>query len=108
MLKFLTHLWDNFKEYIILVVLLVISLLLIPLNQKPEIKNVRSVAFGTFAAVTSVITNVISTSSLKNENERLRKTNADLMFQVNMLRKYGVENKELKSLLDFKDQLNSL
>ncbi len=105
MLRFLTRLWDNFKEYIILVVLLVISLILIPLNQKPEIQNVRAVAFGTFAAVTSVITDLVSTSSLKNENERLRKTNAELMFQVNMLRKYGVENKVLKSLLNFKDSV---
>ena len=70
MLKFLTRLWDNFKEYIILVVLLVISLFLIPLNQKPAIKNVRAVAFGTFAAVTSVVSDIFSTSSLKNENQR--------------------------------------
>jgi rod shape-determining protein MreC len=103
MLRFLTRLWDNFKEYLILIVLLIISLLLLPLNQNSEIKKVRAVAFGTFAAVTSVVTDVVSSTSLKNENERLRKTNAELMLKVNMLRKYGVENNTLKRLLDFKD-----
>ncbi len=103
MLRFLTRLWDNFKEYLILIVLLVISLLLLPLNQNSEIKKVRAVAFGTFAAVTSVVTDLISTSSLKNENERLRKINAELMLKVNMLRKFGVQNNELKSMLNFKD-----
>ncbi len=103
MLRLLTRLWDNFKEYIILIVLLVISLLLIPLNQKPEIKNVRAVAFGTFAAVTSVVSDVVSSARFKNENERLRKTNAELMLKVNMLRKDGVENNELKRMLNFKD-----
>ncbi len=103
MLRFLTRLWDNFKEYLILVVLLVISLLLLPLNQKTEIKKVRAVAFGTFAAVTSVVSDITSSSSFKNENERLRKTNAELMLKVNMLRKDGVENNELKRMLNFKD-----
>ncbi len=106
MFRFLTRLWDNFKEYIILVILLVASLLLLPLNQNSKIKKVRAAAFGTFAAVTSVVSDLTSSSNFKNENESLRKTNAELMFQVNMLRKYSYENDALKKMLDIKDSTN--
>jgi rod shape-determining protein MreC len=102
-LRIFQKLWEDFKEYIILVILLIISLFVISVNQNPGVKKVRAVAFGSFAAVSSVINDVISIAQLKNDNEELRKTNAELMLRVSQLREYGITNDELKRLLEIKD-----
>ena len=103
MIRIFGSIWENFKEYIVLVALLIISLITISLNQKPAVKKVKALAFGTFAAFTSVISDVINISNVKSENESLRKLNAELMLKVSELRKYGIENSELKNLLGMKD-----
>ncbi len=103
MFRFFSKIWEEYKEYIILILLLVISLVTLSLNQKPGVKKVRAIAFGTFASVTSVISDVINTAKVQGENERLRKVNAELMLQVNRLREYGIINEELKGLVGLKD-----
>jgi len=103
MYRIFQRLWEDFKEYFILVTLLVVSLVIISYNQNPSVKKVRAVAFGTFAAVSSVVSDVVNITRLRNENNELRKTNAELMLQVNRLREYGIVNEELKKLLSIKD-----
>jgi len=103
MIRYFLKVWDNFKEYIILVVLVITSLVTLSLNQKPGIKKVRSIAFSTFASVTSLVTNLISVAQVKSENENLRQVNAELMLRVNQLREYAIQNEELKALLGLKD-----
>jgi rod shape-determining protein MreC len=105
MFRFFAKAWENFKEYIILVLLLVVSLFLLSQNQDTKIRQVKAIAFGSFAAVTSVVSDVINVSSYKKENENLRKINARLMLDVNRLREYGIVNQELKRLLNLKDTL---
>jgi rod shape-determining protein MreC len=105
MFRFFANIWDNFKEYIILVFLLIIGLLLLSSNQKPGIKSVRAVAFGTFASVSSIITDLISVTQIKSENTQLREKNAELMLQMNKLREFGIVNEELKGLIKLKDTL---
>lgn len=106
MFRLLSYLWSNFKEYFILILLLVISFITLSLNNKTELQNVRAVAFGSFAFVSSVFSDIINTSSLRNENERLRFRNAELMLEVSKLRQYGIQNKELKGLVGLKDTIN--
>jgi rod shape-determining protein MreC len=106
MIRFFTRLWSSFKEYIVLVVLVIVSISFLSINQKPAVKNARAVAFGTFAAVSSVISDFINITKTKSENETLRKVNAELMLQVNELREYGIQDEELKKLLKLKDSLN--
>ncbi len=103
MIRFFVSLWENFKEYIVLVILLIVSLILLSQNNSQGIQKVRSIAFGTFASVTSVFTNVFDISNLKTENENLRRTNAEMMLQLSKLREYAIENTELKGLLALKD-----
>jgi rod shape-determining protein MreC len=103
MFRFFLKIWNEFKEYIILVLLLILSLITLSLNDKPAVKKVHALAFGAFASATSVISNVINTAKIESENERLRKVNAELMLQVNKLREYGIVNEELKNLLALKD-----
>ena len=105
MFRFFANIWDNFKEYIILVFLLIIGLLLLSSNQKPGIKSVRAVAFGTFASVSSIITDLINVTQIKSENSQLCEKNAELMLQMNKLREFGIVNEELKGLIKLKDTL---
>jgi len=103
MFRSISNLWENFKEYIVLVVLIIVSLITISLSQKPAAKKVKSLAFGSFSAFTSVISDVFNIAGVRSENEKLRKFNAELMLQVSELRKYGIENSELKQLLSLRD-----
>ncbi|MDR3669039.1 MAG: rod shape-determining protein MreC [Ignavibacteriaceae bacterium] len=103
MFRFLSNIWNNYKEYFILVFLLILGLILLSSNQKSGIKKVRAIAFGTFASATSLITDVFSVAELKSDNTRLREKNAELMLQMNKLREFGIENEELKGLLKLKD-----
>ena len=105
MFRFFTRVWFGFKEYIVLVVLVIVSFVVLSLNQKPEVKNVRAIAFGSFAAVTSVVSDLINIANIKSENRQLREVNAELMLQVNRLREYGIQNEELRNLLKLKDTL---
>jgi rod shape-determining protein MreC len=103
MIRFFVSVWENFKEYIVLVVLLIVSLVLLSQNNSQGIQKVRSVAFGTFASVTSVFTDIFNISNLKSENENLRRTNAEMMLHLSRLREYAIVNEDLKGLLALKD-----
>ena len=103
MIRFFVSVWQNFKEYVVLIFLLIVSIILLSQNNTQGVQRVRSVAFGTFAAITSVFTDVFNISNLKNENENLRRTNAEMMLQLSKLREYGIVNEDLKSLLALKD-----
>src|SRR5690606_22986778 len=95
-----------FKEYIVLVILLIISLIALSLNQKEEVKKVKAAAFGSFAVITSIVSDVFNLTGVKAENERLRRINAELMLQVNKLREHGIVNTELKGLLALRDTMD--
>lgn len=103
MIRFFKRLWIEFKEYVVLILLILISLVFLSQNQSSSVKKVRTIAFGTFAAVTSVFNDLFMTSSIKEENENLRMINAELMLQISRLREYGIMGEELKGLLSLKD-----
>jgi len=104
--SFFNRLWLNFKEYIVLVILLVTSLVILSQSQKPQVQKVRTFAFGTFAIVTSSVSAILEPFRTSFENMRLRETNTRLMLEVNRLREYGMMNEELKRMLSLKDTIN--
>jgi len=103
MIRFLSKVWADFREYMVLVLLIIISLIILSQNQNPNVQKVRAIAFGSFAAFTSIVSDLFSVTDLKRENEELRSTNAHLMLQISKFRKYGIANDELRRLLSFKD-----
>jgi rod shape-determining protein MreC len=105
MLRFISSVWGNFKEYFVLILLLVSSFISLSLNQNPAIKKVRAIAFGSFAASTAILSDIVNIAKVKGENERLREINAELMLQVNKLREYGVVNENLRKMIGLKDTL---
>jgi rod shape-determining protein MreC len=103
MFKLLSYVWDNFKEYVVLVILVIISFVLLTQNNNPQVQKVRAVTFGSFAVVTTIIYDLFNTTQIRRENEELREVNAELMLQISALREQGILNSKLKDLAGFKD-----
>ena len=103
MFRLLSKVLTSFREYIALILLILLSLIILSQNKSPNVQKIRAIAFGSFATITSVISDLINVTDLKRENKELRETNAKLMLQISRLREFGIVNKELKKLLTFKD-----
>jgi rod shape-determining protein MreC len=106
MSKFFFHLWQNFKEYLVLIVLILIGLFLISQNNSVQIHRLRAMIFGTFSVVNYYLYNFVNHENLKEENEKLRLVNAELMLQLSKLRKDALLIDELKNALHLKDTSN--
>ena len=89
------------KEYVLLSLLLIISLIVLSNNSKPEVKKIRSYAFASFAVWAELLN--LTFSSEDSNTKKLQFENAKLMLQVNRLREYALENSELRALLNFKN-----
>lgn len=103
MIHYLKQIWDRFQDYIVTGFLLLLSLFIISKSSSPAVNSFKSFIFGSFSTLTSVISDVILMSDLRNENEELRRKNAELMIEVNSLREYGLENETYKKMLELKD-----
>jgi rod shape-determining protein MreC len=103
MLKLLSNVWTSFRGYLILILLVILSLTLLTQNNNPQVQKVRAVAFGSFAAVSSVFYDLFNIAKLKDENEVLRQINTEMMLHLSMLREQGILNKELRGMVGLKD-----
>lgn len=103
MSKLFFHFWQNFKEYLVLIFFIVISLFLITLDSSPNTQRLRAIVFGSFSIVNSFLYDFIDSENLKEENELLRLKNAELMLQLSKLRKDMLLIDELKNSLTLKD-----
>jgi len=106
MFKYLKVLFLKFREYIVLFSLLLISLIFISQNDSAGVKSFRTLAFGYYAVINSLPTYFIDLFKDDSKIEFLEKENAELMMQLNLLRKHGLENDRLRDLLSFKDSSN--
>lgn len=95
------------REYIVLVVLLLISLVLLPQNESQEVKKIKSYAFASFAIITNISSSIGDLFDNSNALDEQRKINAELMLQLNSVRDHALENDNLKELLEFKAQSTS-
>ena len=105
MSRFVWKFWEDFKEYIVLVLLLVLSLVLFSFNKNTSIRKVRSFAFVSVSYVNSLVSDLFSFTQLRSENQKLRAQNSQLMIEVNKLREYGIVNEELKKQIGFRDSV---
>jgi rod shape-determining protein MreC len=98
----LKKIFGKIKEYLLLFILLIISLVVLTLNHNPKVKKIRTYAFSTVAVWAELFNYV--TGSDSPEIKKLRLKNAELMLQVNKLHEYAFENAELKRLLNYKEK----
>lgn len=106
MLKIIVKILSGYKEYFILIFFLLLSLFLLSFKQSPGFNKIKTYAFGTFAYFSSTVETLKSFVQDEDEINRLQKQNAKLLLEVNKLRGYALENRELKSLLNVKDTIS--
>ena len=95
-----------FKEYAVLSLLLVVSLVLMALNDNTQVRHIRGVATVAFGAVQDQLAFIPRYFSLRKENDILRRMNIDLADEASQLREAKRENERLHHLLGFKDALH--
>jgi len=94
-----------FKEYFVLALFIIFSLILLGSNDNVQLRAIRSytVGFvGLFQDALSIIPNVFE---LNRENEILRQLNVNLSDEVNRLREARLENIRLRAMLVLKERV---
>lgn len=104
MLERLYYLLLLFKEYLILAGLIVLSLILLVLNDNPQIRRLRTVATVSLGVVQERLSFIPSYFFLKSENETLRQLNVQLADEASRLRDARLENIRLRQLLGLKER----
>ena len=94
----------SIKEYLILTLLVVISLVFLFSNDNTQIRFFRAVAIGFFGTVQSGISAIPNVFELESENQFLREKNIKLANEVASLKEARLENIRLSKLLTLKDQ----
>ena len=95
----------EYREYAILSGFIVLSFILMALNDNPQVKRIRAISTVTFGVVQEQLSFIPTYLSLKSENEFLRRINIELADEVQRLREAKLENLMLHQLLNLKDQL---
>ncbi len=103
MLKFLRRLAADYKEYILLIVLSVISLTLLSKSAKPQAKHLKTFALGNFALLSEITNSLTSIFKRDISLDELKQENAQLMLEVNRMRNLRAENDELREMIAFRD-----
>ena len=106
MKKFGAYIFD-LKEYLVLAILVVFSLILIFSNDNIQIRFLRAAAISSFGTVQSGLSAIPNVFELEKENKAYRETNIRLSNEIASLKEAKLENIRLTKLLNFKDK-NSL
>ena len=96
----------GFKEYFVLILLLMISLVLqfiIKAGESTSVQKIKAYGFASIAVFNSMITSFSSLFRDDTELQKQRKLNAELMLELNLLREHALENESLRNLLDYRD-----
>lgn len=103
MIKIIRQLGYQFKEYLLLTVLIIICLFLISISEKPQAKPLKLFALVSFATVDQLIEPLVSIFKKDISYDDLKKENAELMLQLSKTKKALREIEELRSMVNLKD-----
>jgi len=95
----------QFKEYAVLSLFIAVSLVLLAVNDNPQVKRLRSMATVSFGLIQQQVIFIPNYFSLERENMMLRRTNIELADEANQLREAKLENLRLRQLLGLKERL---
>lgn len=104
MLERLYNLLIFFKEYVVLSGLIVLSLIMLVLNDNTQVRRLRTVATVTLGVLQEQVSFIPSYFSLRSENDILREQNIQLADEVSRLRDARLENIRLRNLLGLKER----
>jgi rod shape-determining protein MreC len=105
MLQRLYDILYEFREYAILSVFVAASLLLIAMNDNPQIRQIRAIATVVFGGVQEELSFIPTFLGLRVENELLHHINVELADEAQRLREAKLENLHLRQMLGLKVQL---
>ncbi|MBI4546602.1 MAG: rod shape-determining protein MreC [Ignavibacteriae bacterium] len=94
----------QFKEYGVVTLLIIISLVLLSNNDNKQIRAIRSYTVGFIGVVQDVLSVIPNVIELKRENAVLRQLAVNLSDEVNRLRDARLENLRLRATLGLKEQ----
>jgi rod shape-determining protein MreC len=95
----------EYREYAILSVFIVASLLLLAMNDNSQVKQIRAISTVIFGGVQEQLSFIPTYFGLKTENELLHHINIELADEAQRLREAKLENLHLHQLLGLKVQL---
>jgi len=95
---------QTYREYVLLAVLLAVSLMLFPLNDNTQIKQLRANSIAGLGILHEPVSLITESFTLRSENERLRRANIRLADEVYHLREARLENIRLRQLLQFREK----
>ncbi len=93
-----------FKEYILLIVFLLISISLLASGDAPQIRRIRSITVATVGVLEETFGFIPNYFDLRSENKILREQNLTLSEELIRLREAKLENDNLRRLLGLKQQ----
>jgi len=93
-----------FKEYLLLLLYILISILLLALNDTLQIRTIRSLTLATIGAVENAFGFIPNYFELESENRILREQNLTLSEDLIRLREAKLENARLRQLLALKER----
>lgn len=102
MIYWLVRFVNNYRQYIIFTIFILLSLLLLSLNNSKDITTLRKASFIFYSIIDFVKSPFDEFFNYKKENEKLRNENAELTRQLLDLRKFVSERDELYDLIEFK------
>jgi rod shape-determining protein MreC len=92
-----------FREYTVLSVLLVVSLILMALGDNTQLRHIRGVATVAFGVVQEQLSFIPRYFKLRGENDILRHMNIDLADEASQLRDARFENDRLRKLVGLRE-----
>ena len=105
MLQRLYDILFEFREYALVTCLVIVSLVLLSLNDNPQVRRIRSAATVVFGVVQERFSIIPRYIGLRAENDLLRRTNIELADEVQRLREAKLENLRIRSLIGLKTEI---
>ncbi len=104
MIYWIVRFVNNYRQYVILTILILFSLFLLSLNPSKQITTLRKGSFLIYALFNYIKTPIDEFVYYKKENEILRRENSELSQKLFELKEFEDEKEELYDLLEFKKQ----
>ena len=105
MLQRLYDILYAFREYVLLSGFIVVSVILMAMNDNAQIKQIRSISTVVFGIAQEQLSFIPAYFGLKSENELLHHINIELADEAHRLREVKLENLRLRHMLGLKTQL---
>jgi len=96
----------NSREYFILIIALLVSLILISNNDNRQVRAMRGSVLDTFQIIQKPLYYLADLNVVRKDNKRIRQKNIDLSILISNLTEAKLENKRLRELLNFKGSVD--